>query len=442
MSSMNTLSAVLGLALVSSLSAQRAGSSEHEEVRPRRPVDVSVEGLREAPRRAPRDSAAGRSTGVAARRLRLDCLESIADRATGVCLTASSTPTHGMLYPYPGLDNVFVPQAFVGGGEDNQATGPWSTVGGGKLNRATEPYATVGGGLYNTASGPGLRGYGGHTTVGGGKSNRASGAYSTVGGGIQNIASGDTATIGGGLFNAALRGRATVGGGLANHASGGYTAVAGGAYNTASGYHATVGGGQRNVASGRGATVPGGHGNAAAGDHSLAAGRRAKADHAGSFVWGDGFDGDKASSAPDEFNVYASGGVRMFTNSAATTGAALAPGSGTWSMLSDRGTKENVEPVDARAVLDKVAELPVATWNYETQDDFVRHMGPMAQDFRAAFGLGVSDKLIDTIDADGVALAAIQGLKAELEERLAEKDAEIEELRRRLERLETRATGE
>ena len=61
-------------------------------------------------------------------------------------------------------------------------------------------------------------------------------------------------------------------------------------------------------------------------------------------------------------------------------------------------------------------------------------MGPMAQDFHAAFGLGVSDKLIDTIDPDGVALAAIQGLHALVQE----KDAEIDELRARLERLEAR----
>ncbi len=52
----------------------------------------------------------------------------------------------------------------------------------------------------------------------------------------------------------------------------------------------------------------------------------------------------------------------------------------------------------------------------------------MAQDFHAAFGLGVSDKLIDTIDPDGVALAAIQGLHALVEE----KDAEIDELRSQL----------
>ena len=46
----------------------------------------------------------------------------------------------------------------------------------------------------------------------------------------------------------------------------------------------------------------------------------------------------------------------------------------------------------------------------------------------------MSDKLIDTVDPDGVALAAIQGLRSIVknnEERLAEKDAEIDELRSR-----------
>ncbi len=79
--------------------------------------------------------------------------------------------------------------------------------------------------------------------------------------------------------------------------------------------------------------------------------------------------------------------------------------------------------------------MPLSTWNYKAQDDSIRHMGPMAQDFHAAFGLGVSDKLIDTIDPDGVALAAIQGLNALVQEnemRLAEKDAEMADLREQL----------
>ncbi len=165
--------------------------------------------------------------------------------------------------------------------------------------------------------------------------------------------------------------------------------------------------------------------NSALGNHSFAAGRRAKANHNGAFVWGDRLPFDKTSSAPNEFNVYCSGGARFFSNSAATTGVLLAAGGGSWSAVSDRASKENVEAVDGRAVLERLVSMPLSTWNYKAQDDSIRHMGPMAQDFNAALGLGVSDKLIDTIDPDGVALLAIQGPN----ERLAEKDAEIAELR-------------
>jgi hypothetical protein len=59
-------------------------------------------------------------------------------------------------------------------------------------------------------------------------------------------------------------------------------------------------------------------------------------------------------------------------------------------------------------------------------------MGPVAQDFHAAFGLGSDDKGISTVDADGVALAAIQALNRKVEE----KDARIRELEQRMERLE------
>ena len=54
--------------------------------------------------------------------------------------------------------------------------------------------------------------------------------------------------------------------------------------------------------------------------------------------------------------------------------------------------------------------MPIYTWNYQAEDEGYRHMGPMAQDFYAAFALGYTDTAITTIDSDGVALAAIQGL--------------------------------
>jgi hypothetical protein len=97
---------------------------------------------------------------------------------------------------------------------------------------------------------------------------------------------------------------------------------------------------------------------------------------------------------------------------------------------SDRAAKENFRPVDPQAVLSKVAALPLATWNYKT-DPSTQHMGPVAQDFHAAFGVGPYDKHIATVDADGVALAAIQGLNQKVEQ----KDAEIAELKEQGETL-------
>jgi hypothetical protein len=78
--------------------------------------------------------------------------------------------------------------------------------------------------------------------------------------------------------------------------------------------------------------------------------------------------------------------------------------------LSDRTKKAGFAPVDVEAVLAKVAALPLTTWHYTNDAAATPHLGPMAQDFHAAFGLGGDDKTITTVDADGVALAAIQGL--------------------------------
>ena len=86
--------------------------------------------------------------------------------------------------------------------------------------------------------------------------------------------------------------------------------------------------------------------------------------------------------------------------------------------------------MDSRKVLKKVASLPISRWNFKTEDR-VPHMGPVAQDLHATFGLGTDDKHIATVDADGVALAAIQGLHQIVQE----KDAEIQELKQTVEGL-------
>lgn len=98
---------------------------------------------------------------------------------------------------------------------------------------------------------------------------------------------------------------------------------------------------------------------------------------------------------------------------------------------SDRNLKENFIPIDPQIVLEKVSRLPISRWNF-IGDTTTPHVGPMAQDFYAAFGVGTDDKHIATVDADGVALAAIQGLNQKLEQ----KEAEIAALQARLDRLE------
>jgi hypothetical protein len=163
-------------------------------------------------------------------------------------------------------------------------------------------YTTVGGGIFNKAGNDGA-------TVGGGGINAASGTSATVGGGEYNSASSYYATVGGGRQNAASGSSGTVAGGEENSASGNYTTVSGGDQNAASGYAATVGGGRYNTASAYYSTVSGGLDNLADGDYSFAAGRRAKALHAGAFVWGDSTNADFSSTAGNQFLVRAGGGV-------------------------------------------------------------------------------------------------------------------------------------
>ena len=292
----------------------------------------------------------------------------------------------------------------------NRVTDAYGTIGGGASNQAgvgsattvDQPFATVGGGIWNIARGA-------NSTVGGGGSNTASGHASTIGGGGGNDAGGTNSTIGGGSGNSAN--------GLAN-------TVGGGEQNSASGFYGTVAGGRLNITGGMYSTVAGGLANTATGAYSFAAGRRAKALADGVFAFADSSDVDFDANTPNSFVGRFTGGYGFWTNTAFTVGCHL-PGGGSWNCVSSREQKQDFVPVDAQAVLQRVAALPISEWRYRTEVSAARHMGPTAQDFRAAFGLGDSDKSIATVDADGVALAAIQGLNAKLEQSLRERDAEV-----------------
>jgi len=273
----------------------------------------------------------------------------------------------------------------------------------------------------------------GATIGGGGESgyaNQVTEIYGTVSGGVKNTASNEIATVGGGYNNEASGEYATVSGGHANAASGYKSTIGGGYVNEASGEYATVGGGSLNTASGEYATVAGGRSNTAQGDYSFAAGRRANADYPGCFVWGDSTDADLDCLVENRWAARASGGVWFYSSGDLSSGVRLGGGANAWGSVGARERKENFEPVDAQELLARLAEIEISTWNYKSQDSSIRHIGPMADEFSTLVdGLGgEGEDYISTIDADGVALAAIQGLYAQNQALQAENAAQQEQI--------------
>jgi hypothetical protein len=344
--------------------------------------------------------------------------------------------------------NIF---AAIGGGYGNTASASYATIGGGGRiesnpatgNRVTDNYGTIGGGGNNQAGDAAGTGEDRQfATVGGGSSNTASGARSTVGGGLNNIASNLSSTIAGGQDNRAAGGYDAIGGGWGNETNNGMATIGGGFYNEVNGQYGTVSGGYTNQANGTWSSVAGGSHNTVGGDYSFAAGNRSTIDaaHDYAFVWSGTSDAAGTQSfGANTFTARAPGGVRFYSAGTGTTiGVELAAGAGAWSSLSDRDAKANFSDVDTRAVLDALVSLPVTTWNYLAQDESIRHIGVMAQDFYAAFNVGEDERHITTIDADGVLFAAVQGLNAKLEAEnaaLRDQNADLEARVARLEAL-------
>jgi hypothetical protein len=273
-------------------------------------------------------------------------------------------------------------------------------------------YATIGGGYVNT-----IKLLAHHANIGGGYANTIDqyAEDSTIDGGYYNTIQPNAfyATIGGGFWNT-----------IQTNAS-----------------YATIGGGYGNSATNTHATVAGGAGNLAGGVGSFPAGQNAKAIHDGALVWCDNSFLALYSTNANSVTMRGAGGYRLFSNSGTTAGVYLAPGGGSWTSMSDRHAKENLRAVNAQAVLAKVATLPLSTWNYTSQAPSIRHLGPMAQDFAAAFGVGETDTGISTVDADGVALAAIQGLNQKLEEKSATLEKEVAELKALVKTLAEKVNG-
>jgi Chaperone of endosialidase len=147
------------------------------------------------------------------------------------------------------------------------------------------------------------------------------------------------------------------------------------------------------------------------------------------------------SFAANGFRARFAGGYRLFTTSAVTIGAFLNAGANSWAALSDVRIKENFLPVDGESFLQKIAALPLTTWNYIGQEaKTMRHYGPMAQDFYAAFGrdaLGEigCDTLINQQDFLGVNLIAIQALEKRTE-KIDELEKKVDQQEKKMEKLE------
>jgi hypothetical protein len=257
-----------------------------------------------------------------------------------------------------------------------------------------------------------------------------------------NIVAGSSAnSVAAGIAGATIAGGGCNGGNNcspaeANAITGDFGTVSGGRGNSVGGIYSTVGGGYLNTATGFASTVAGGAENRATGSFSFAAGTQARADFSGCFVFSDSTEPLPTFCGADHrFVVRAKGGFRFYTGGQSFpgyTGAELAPGATAWTTLSDVSSKENFAAVDALDVLDRLTSIPIRTWNWKSQDASIRHIGPSAQDFAAAFSVGETPRGISTVDADGVALAAIQGLNTKLENErreIARLRSEVAELR-------------
>ncbi|HEY5913576.1 MAG TPA: tail fiber domain-containing protein, partial [Verrucomicrobiae bacterium] len=393
--------------------------------------------------------------------------------------------------------------AVVGGGQENTVIGEAAFIGGGTRNFAFSDSTAIGGGSGNT-----ILINSAYSTIGGGRENKVVGnaGGSTIGGGVYNLINDETtlSTIGGGASNriGSANSYVTIAGGFNNFNGGLSSTIGGGTDNTIShaAFLATIPGGTENYA-GAGYTFAAGRRAQANHTGAFVWADSTDADFAstrddqfniraagGVFVQSDrgiglnaadrplitrGFDLFDASAPPEKqglgrwglfmepFNLVLgipgddtpgrNFQVGKYARDGSWIGLMLVDQSGLvqariFNPTSDRAAKENFTPVNASEVLEKLAALPLSEWNFK-QDASAHHLGPVAQDFYAAFGLGTDDKHISTVDADGVALAAIQGLNqkvesenAALRDELRGKEAELEALKARLEALERRFT--
>ena len=228
-----------------------------------------------------------------------------------------------------------------------------------------------------------------------------------------------------------------------------------GASNVCSGFACTAIG--YTVRAGGQGSVALGYRTTANNDYSVAIGYRASNNtHTGTMAMGDESTTDSVrNQADNEFRIRYNGGIRLRVSTAANGNT---PGAGgnvgcdltvavpSWTCASSRTLKTDFLAVDGEDVLWRVRNTPVTTWVMTGGDHRIRHMGPVAEDFYQAFGLGLGETTIGLGDIDGVNFAGVKALEArttalaaQLDEArgaIAARDARIAELEARLTRLE------
>jgi hypothetical protein len=194
-----------------------------------------------------------------------------------------------------------------------------------------------------------------------------------------------------------------------------------GASNVCSGFACTAIG--YTVRAGGQGSVALGYRTTANNDYSVALGYRASNNtHTGTMVMGDESTTDSVrNQADNEFRIRYNGGIRLRVSTAANGNT---PGAGgnvgcdltvavpSWTCASSRTLKEHYLPVDGEYVLSRIRAMPITTWNMIGADAQVRHLGPVAEDFYRAFGLGIGETTIGMGDIDGVNIAAAKALEA------------------------------
>jgi trimeric autotransporter adhesin len=363
--------------------------------------------------------------------------------ANSVALNSLSLPDPGAIYSgsnavlysdsgtgdfFAGLEAGNSPN---GGGSDNTASGFQALFANGTINTSgTAVHYPVGPGNNNTANGYQSLYNNGTVNISGeaneqrlpsvGNNNTASGFQALFNNGNLNISGANiqqTVTVGDN--NTAAGYQALYNNGIVNVSGGNIQQlVTVGNNNTAYGYQALLNNGGLNDGGGNiQSPITSGNDNIALGYQ------------AGTNIISGNNNIDIGASGPSDESAIIRIGNPSIQTATYLSGTVYANGV---ELTSDRNAKEQFAPVNAQAVLDKVAALPISEWKFKT-DKSVQHIGPMAQDFKAAFNVGTDDRHIAVVDEGGVALAAIQGLNLKLNE----KDAEIQMLKAKADKVDS-----